>query len=512
MFGSSVLRCEVCTCFVGPSGTCKRCSKTRRIGLASKRKQSLSPVGCCVVETKRAYVNSSNCEDARLDFADCLGSPPDSIRGSPLSVCTSRVGGCGMEFTPLTHPETGSCCDSRIDCIIDVDDVSNLDAGSQLGGNSFSPAVPFIPLDSVDASSVTGDGLSTDMSRSTRDGSDVDVCELPIPLLPNNLPWCNRVPSAFCANCRREDIGDQSVIPMHLRVNLREFAVAEITNYERRWITFDKSCLGSSVWLCLECSNILLLKKRDERRLHKRPAPWSCVWPVYMWKLLCHEEMLQRFGSDALHWIPRSTHRLWEKSLILELPGYYSIEKFNDYNNSIAIVVDVTQRKKDFKDILSRNKLGEIKRGCNEFLMPTILCPWGCTAYLHDGGSVSYDAIINQFFPFVDFAGSIATSCEKANVESARSDFLDTKLDMHLYNSEWTVHPSIEFVPGKGPVVLTCDTHKNGTAEKYFHLPKSDCCLPAYRSDVLSHAVISARVLHRTKAFHYSTTYQLNKC
>ena len=132
-----------------------------------------------------------------------------------------------------------------------------------------------------------------------------------------------------------------------------------------------------------------------------RIAPWLLVWPVYMWKLISHPEMLAKFGSDCLHWIPKNLHPFWRRSLCAELPSFYTLQAFNLYTESISVVVDVTTRKGLWLGVLDRNLLGEIKQECDEYLIPNVLCPWGCASYLHDGGCVSYDTIVSRFFPFV---------------------------------------------------------------------------------------------------------------
>ena len=53
-----------------------------------------------------------------------------------------------------------------------------------------------------------------------------------------------------------------------------------------------------------------------------------------------------------------------------------------------------------------------------------------------------------------------------------REDYIrDTKYERLLFNyEEWTPRPSIEFITGISPVILTCQNHSGGT-KKYIHPP-----------------------------------------
>ena len=112
-----------------------------------------------------------------------------------------------------------------------------------------------------------------------------------------------------CFNCRRVDIGTTDEFG-YLRVELSPVPSACITRYERRWITFDRNIAGAVILLCKECQEVLTNEKREHRKKNKcARSAWSYIWPVYMWKLLTNEEMLDKYGPNVLHWIPRSCHQ-----------------------------------------------------------------------------------------------------------------------------------------------------------------------------------------------------------
>lgn len=498
MFSVEGTRCSECGTFVSGSGVCRKCTLSLRMaGIRSRKRKGVDVDCACITASTGA---SSHCSAVSSCASSEAANDEDGVAGAS---------GKSVEWTPETCPETDS------------------DSASSLPWHRFGPA-PSDDDDMTVGAESTFDDMAQDSDNSSEEGGSVDSLVEGLSMdeglsigghppgirngggTPHSLP----VLSDVCVNCKRQRLGDiDNDSPFH-DVELSVVLVALLAPNERRWMSFDIRSNGPSVTMCFQCQDILLKSQRKLRRgERKKQVPWVSVWPVYMWKILSNADMISRFGPDTLNFIPQSCHIYWQKGLTHCFPDVYKEEYFlPSGENSPQVVVDGTRRKANFLGILERKLLGEIKNGCNQYLIPNVLCPWGCCGYIHDSGSVSYDAIVSRFFPFLDFAGTISTVTEKARVQSARDDFLSTELDMHLYNEEWTVHPTVEFKAGVGPVVLTCDSHDGGTPQKYFHLPKTGCSLPSAHSDVLSHAVINAKVIHRTKAFRYSTTYQLNKC
>ena len=42
-------------------------------------------------------------------------------------------------------------------------------------------------------------------------------------------------------------------------------------------------------------------------------------------------------------------------------------------------------------------KLSSIDDVCNQFLLPNVICPWGCSEFIHKVGYVDLDTVIQQF-------------------------------------------------------------------------------------------------------------------
>ena len=321
----------------------------------------------------------------------------------------------------------------------------------------------------------------------------------------------------LCRNCRREELSVEEGDPKELTVTVVRVSV-EVLTFRHRWKSFSRRDIGRSqthVSLCLQCKAVLTREMKDESEIEcedSKPKKFQMkdVWPVYIYKMLTDEEMICRYGSDALHFVPKQWWKYYKSGLVTDYPLIYLDSDWEEYLDSVPVVVDRTFDKRAFRDILNRNLLGELKHGCDRYLKACVLCPWGCAGFLHDAGCLHFDAVISHFFPFLGFVGTLSSVGEKGRVVSSRQDFFSFSIGMHLFNAEWTVHPSVYFDDALGPVFLTCDDHHGGTKDKYFHVPKSGSSLPPFHGDQLSFVVLRARTLRNAQARLYSNMYQMN--
>ena len=84
---------------------------------------------------------------------------------------------------------------------------------------------------------------------------------------------------------------------------------------------------------------------------------------------------------------------------------------------------------------------------------------------------------------------------------SEREDCIDKSLDddCWLLNPKWKVQPSIVFVEGQGPCVLTCK-HYDGRAKLHMiHTYYWKTTLPSKRPDQLCQALVNPRVINPVK-------------
>ena len=108
----------------------------------------------------------------------------------------------------------------------------------------------------------------------------------------------------------------------------------------------------------------------------------------------------------------------------------------------------------------------------------------------------------------------ISSNNEFIFVKSSQDEYIykDGEKSQWLFNSEWKIKPSIIFVEGEGPSVMTCHNHNHGThlliIYTYctpFHI------LPALRSDQIYRAVIKRRTIKPIKVLLNLTTFQMHE-
>ena len=144
--------------------------------------------------------------------------------------------------------------------------------------------------------------------------------------------------------------------------------------------------------------------------------------------------------------------------------------KFVTEESPSCFFEEQTSNIKKMEEGLCSDLLSTIATTCDSFLMPLVLCPWGCSEYLHKVGYISFDIIIQRYVP--SCAIELICNVEKCNFTfSARDDFLRENVDEYenlLLNPLWKVVPSIAFIPDMGPHVLTCSRHNGGVKKSFY--------------------------------------------
>ena len=121
------------------------------------------------------------------------------------------------------------------------------------------------------------------------------------------------------------------------------------------------------------------------------------------------------------------------------------------------------------------------------------------------------DVVFQRFLPRCILKSTITKHDKFGVVTSARDDYVredGLEDDSWLLNLSWNIKPSIAFVDGLGPAVLTCRDHENGTHLNMIHT----CCqpnqiLPAKLSDQLCHAVIQSCTIKPVKSSKFSNSF-----
>ena len=160
--------------------------------------------------------------------------------------------------------------------------------------------------------------------------------------------------------------------------------------------------------------------------------------------------------------------------------------------------------------------LPNICKACNKYLIPNVLCPYGCSAFIHRHGSISFDLLLQRYLQKHIIKKLYSNRNGFKYLISTRDDYIrnDDDYDQWLLNNNpsWRIRPSITFLDGV-PHVMTCDEHDKGTTSLFVHTPRSPGhhSLPSKFSDQLSHCAIRTRSIKPMQKKYYSTSYQMHE-
>ena len=144
---------------------------------------------------------------------------------------------------------------------------------------------------------------------------------------------------------------------------------------------------------------------------------------------------------------------------------------------------DIIELKNNFKSY----NICKLISSCNEFMIPDILFPWGCTLYIHKPGYTEINLLFQQYLPKCKL--TLSKKYLKCKfVESSEDDFIQlcNKYNNWLFHPNWNINPSIAFVKGKGSMILTFWNHVCVTEKIYLHPPSQpNHILPSASGDKL---------------------------
>lgn len=255
--------------------------------------------------------------------------------------------------------------------------------------------------------------------------------------------------------------------------------------------------------LCHECAQHLMLEDKQNANQTKY------TWPSFMWYFINNNRLHQKYSKELIwKFVPKKWRHWWVNSF------FEGEEDTRQYIESPSpYFVDRTSDLKEWKEEISTFMLPNLRDVCNKYLIPTVLCPFGCSSFMHKCGHVSLDIIIQRYLPKYNLEKFISNTKEFKYVQSVREDYIrvDNDYDFWLLNRKWYINPTIMFVDG-APMVMTCNDHNNGTKSFIIHPPRSPSQhnLPSQYSDQLAHCAIRTRTVKSMCKRYYSTSYQMH--
>lgn len=489
------------------SNRCIRCGHFASRGLSKCKKCLKAEVGSKNLVVKR-LLEEIPCErKVQKVVFDSGVESLSSERNVTVVSCDESTRSSLLESTILSSPfcdgesHESTCSDScdgsfLDDAIIEAGD--SLQADSLFSGSSVSSVDSHDSSDAFESDSDSTNGRRKEASLVVnKECKESERC--PCIVDYGYVVQCDK----FCLNCHRcENVGFDGLSCYSVVLEL--YSTNDVSFARRKWRTFDKEdCASSCVLLCKDCFE--LVRKEPEKKV----SDWINIWPVYVWKLLCNVELQSMHGCYLLKFIPKQWHGFWKAELLRLFPHVFTVQSFDETLSSLC--VDITRKRLWFQKVRKDLSLGVMKTVCNSLLVPVCLCPWGCASYYFENGHCDFDAIMYRYLCCVPCTGTVCKPYAIEKVVSSREDFFG-EADMHLFNPEWKVLPSVYFHDGVGPVFLTCKEHNGGTSFRYFHLPKSHSVLPSRHSESMSLAVFRSTTLKPTVPMKYSNGYRLQKC
>ena len=214
-------------------------------------------------------------------------------------------------------------------------------------------------------------------------------------------------------------------------------------------------------------------------------------------------------GAEAVWRLVPGVWRPWWINLVKAAFATFDVAEVS-LDSPCPVFVDMTEARDEYLDMRKALKFANIIDVVDRRLKATVLCPWGCSEFVHECGTLPLDSVFQSFIPDVKLPMTTDGSASLKKVKSARRDYFSEEKEMLLLCPDMEVSPSVALVDGKGMCVLTCLDHDGGTTDAYFHVPKSFNRLPSMMSDQLAPVVIQNRTFKTMTAKSYNTTHQMS--
>ena len=304
----------------------------------------------------------------------------------------------------------------------------------------------------------------------------------------------------FCDNCHRHTNIIQD-LPGIYDIEFIRRSSAEIKRRRK-----FKNVVKNSVNIrhhnfCVECDTYLC------RDIPQGTNTSTFLWPAFVWEVLKNANVRNMYNNYAWRFLPLEWRGFWLNSL-----GEFN--EFSDVSlkSPPSFFADKTEAVRDWKELIGRNELRPLMDACNKYMMPVVLCPYGCSEHIFHSGIMTLDCVWQRFLSrcIIDL---ISDPTNMKYASTVRDDFIREKndYDVWLYNPKWKVRPSIIFTED-GPMVMTCRNHNGGTDKLFIHIPRQPKhILPSFHPDQLAHVSIKPRTISPMKAKQYSSSFQMHE-
>jgi len=234
----------------------------------------------------------------------------------------------------------------------------------------------------------------------------------------------------ICENCHRKQYPENNSFYSITFLHRRSDEIKK--NKKFKTIRCSTAEPSFNVKLCEQCDCHLV--SGDS----KQSNDYNAVWPSFIWFILKNEDIHKHYGSYIWRFIPTQWRYWWISEVKDQFPDVYENVTIDEPK---SIFIDRTSELAEWKEDIESELLSRLAScWCNKFMIPRILCPWGCSEFNHKCGFISLDMIYQRYLPKckIKLIGN-TTSFQK--VTSARDDYIKEEGDEQewLMNPDWNV-------------------------------------------------------------------------
>ena len=422
-------------------------------------------------------------------------------RSQSSSIYTSRVFSnssedCPMEDPPSLEPRTTNPSRYLL--------LERRNSSSRSSLNSYptnTTAMITFPCQDLHHNSTTSNSSSqhiTDLNETNEDNVSISLSTNES---NEELDDLNKMPLLKCRNCQRKQskylidtYGPLYMIQFH---QVSSELVKKKCKFKHITISSDEIVELS---LCHQCAQHLTCDNFKERNDSRN------TWTGFIWNTLKDPCIQQNYGDYIWRFIPE----VWR---------YWWIESAQNIMIDITVeepscfFVDRTAQIKDFDDSINSYSLPRLRDACNQYLIPNVLCPFGCSEFGFKSGFISIDIVFQRYLPKCNLKLMNNSKAFKY-IEYSRDDYIrrEGDYDEWILNPKWKIRPSISF-KNNTPFILTCHDHDKGTKLCMIHPCRQPSThnLPSKYSDQLTHCCIRSRTVKPMKHSTYSTGFQMHE-
>lgn len=211
---------------------------------------------------------------------------------------------------------------------------------------------------------------------------------------------------------------------------------------------------------------------------------------------------MRSWWLDSVRSINRHGDFIFSSVTVDEPPAYFTDRtvEFSDYNNKME-----SEKFGDFTHALRNQKIN----------LPNVYCPFQCTEYCEKCDHAHWDVIVQYALKMTPIPLSKTKRSENfRNFEHMHDAYFrnDNDYDCILLNPDWPILPTLVIDEDKGPIILTCSLHGNGSDMYKLYAPRpvhNNLC--SRQTDQLSHVTIKPRTIKPTRRKIFCTTFGQSK-